>query len=48
MGGSCGTRDEGTVLAGNRRRHITFVRSRRRWADNIKADLIGIEWWGLD
>lgn len=42
MGVSCDTHAEGKVLAGKLKGHIPLVRYRRRWADNIKADLIEI------
>ena len=39
---SCDRHVEGKVLAGKPKGHIPLRRYRRRWADNIKADLIEI------
>jgi len=40
MGVSCDTYAEGKVLVGKPKRHIPFIRYRRRWADNTKSGLI--------
>jgi hypothetical protein len=37
-----------TVLVGKLEGKRTLVRLRRRWDDNIKMDLLEVEFWGMD
>jgi hypothetical protein len=36
------------ILVGKQERQISLGRPRRRWVDNLKIELRGIEWGGMD
>jgi hypothetical protein len=52
MGRACGSNGAEQELiydiGGKARRKETTGRPRRRWVDNIKMDLSGIQWDGMD
>jgi hypothetical protein len=47
-GGSCSTHGGASILVRNPETKGPLERPRRRWEDNIKVDVKGTEWEGMD